>query len=51
MALAEELERIAELAGATAVLAAEAQPGERVYLCAFERRRERSHVAGARRGR
>ena len=36
MALAEELERIAELTGATAVLAAEAQPGERVYLCAFE---------------
>lgn len=36
MALAEELERIAELAGAVAVLAAEAQPGERVYLCAFE---------------
>jgi hypothetical protein len=36
MALAEELERIAELAGATAVLAAEAQPGERVYVCAFE---------------
>jgi hypothetical protein len=36
MALAEELERIAELAGATAVLAAEAQPGERVYVCAFD---------------
>jgi hypothetical protein len=36
MALAEELERIAELAGATAVLAAEAQPGERVYLCSFD---------------
>jgi len=36
MALAEELERVAELAGATAVLAAEAQPGERVYVCAFE---------------
>ena len=36
MALAAELERIAELAGATAVLAAEAQPGERVYVCAFE---------------
>src|SRR5688572_5932613 len=36
MALAEELERIAELAGASAVLAAEAQAGERVYLCAFE---------------
>jgi hypothetical protein len=36
MALAEELERIAELAGASAVLAAEAQAGEHVYLCAFE---------------
>ena len=35
MALAEELERIAELAGATAVLAAEPQPGERLYVCAF----------------
>ena len=36
MALTEELERIAELTGATAVLAAEAQPGERVYVCAFD---------------
>jgi hypothetical protein len=36
MALAEELERIAEIAGATAVLAAEAQPGERIYVCAFD---------------
>ncbi len=36
MALVDELERIAELAGATAVLAAEAQPGERVYVCAFD---------------
>lgn len=36
MGLAEELERIAELAGATAVLAAEPQPGERLYVCAFE---------------
>ena len=36
MALAEELERIAELVGATAVLAAEPQAGERVYVCAFE---------------
>ena len=36
MALVDELERIAELAGATAVLAAEAQPGQRVYVCAFE---------------
>jgi hypothetical protein len=36
--LAEELERIAAQAGADAVLAAEAQPGERIYLCAFEER-------------
>ena len=36
MTLADELERIAALVGATAVLAAEAQPGERVYVCAFE---------------
>ena len=36
MALAEELEWIAERVGATAVLAAEAQPGERVYVCAFD---------------
>lgn len=36
MTLAEELERIAAQTGATAVLAAEAKPGERVYVCAFE---------------
>lgn len=36
MSLAEELERIAELVGADAVLPAEAQRGERVYVCAFE---------------
>lgn len=36
MALAEELERIAARTGATAVLAAEARPGERIYVCAFE---------------
>jgi hypothetical protein len=36
MTLAEELERIAARTGATAILAAEAQPGERTYLCAFE---------------
>jgi hypothetical protein len=36
MGLADELERIARLVGATAVLAAEAEPGERVYVCAFE---------------
>jgi hypothetical protein len=34
--LGEELEQIAQKAGADAVLAAEAQPGERVYVCAFE---------------
>src|SRR5829696_3005377 len=34
--LAEELKRIVEQAGADAVLAAEAHPGERVYMCAFE---------------
>ena len=36
MTLGEELEQIAQTAGADAVLAAEAQPGERVYVCAFE---------------
>ena len=36
MTLGEELEQIAQKAGADAVLAAEAQPGERVYVCAFE---------------
>ena len=36
MTLGEELEQIARKAGADAVLAAEAQPGERVYVCAFE---------------
>lgn len=36
MTLAEELERIAAHTGANAVLAAEAQPGERIYVCAFE---------------
>jgi len=36
MPLAEELERIAATAGAAAVLAAEAEPGERLYLCAFD---------------
>ena len=48
MTLAEELERIAALAGADAVLAAEAQPGERVYVCAFEEGDGRPHVARAR---
>jgi hypothetical protein len=36
MALVEELERIAKRSGAAAVLAAEATPGSRLYLCAFE---------------
>lgn len=36
MPLAEELERIAASSGATAVLAAEAQPAERLYVCAFD---------------
>lgn len=36
MTLAEELERIVARSGASAVLPAEPQPGERVYLCAFE---------------
>jgi hypothetical protein len=36
MTLAEELERIVVQAGADAVLAAEAHPGERLYVCAFE---------------
>jgi hypothetical protein len=36
MALVDELERIVQLTAATAVLAAEAQPGDRVYVCAFE---------------
>jgi len=36
MTLADELQRIAAATGADAVLAAEAQPGERIYVCAFE---------------
>lgn len=36
MTLAEDLERIVSLSGADAVLAAEAHPGDRVYVCAFE---------------
>jgi hypothetical protein len=36
MALADELERIADLSGANAVLAAEAHPGDRIYICSFE---------------
>jgi hypothetical protein len=35
MSLVADLERIATEAGATAVLPAEPQPGERVYVCAF----------------
>lgn len=53
MDLVQELERIAGLAGVHAeagetlagVLAAEAEPGERVYLCAFVRGEERSWLA------
>jgi hypothetical protein len=36
MALADELGEVAARTGAAAVLAAEARPGERVYVCAFE---------------
>ena len=36
MALEEELARIAARSGATAVLAAEAAPGDRLYVCSFE---------------
>jgi hypothetical protein len=36
MTLADELERVAASTGADAVLAAEAQAGERLYVCAFE---------------
>lgn len=36
MTLAEELERIAAGSGASAILAAEAQPGKRIYVCAFD---------------
>jgi hypothetical protein len=36
MSLADDLERIASASGAAAVLAAEAQTGERLYVCAFD---------------
>ena len=36
MGLAEELGQVAARAGADAVLVAEAHPGDRIYLCAFE---------------
>jgi hypothetical protein len=36
MGLVEDLEQVASRSGADAVLAAEAQPGERVYVCSFE---------------
>jgi hypothetical protein len=36
MALADDLERIASTSGAAAVLPAEAHPGDRIYVCAFE---------------
>ena len=45
MSLTEELEEIVAKAGADAVLAAEAHPGERVYLCVFEKDDERTWVA------
>ena len=45
MTLAGELEQIAAKTGADAVLAAEAQPGERVYVCAFEEEGGRTWVA------
>lgn len=36
MTLEEELGRIAARSGAAAVLAAEAEPGDRLYVCAFD---------------
>jgi hypothetical protein len=36
MTLVDQLERIAAVAGADAVLAAEASPGDRIFVCAFE---------------
>jgi YD repeat-containing protein len=36
MALADELAEVVQRTGAAAVLAAEARPGERVFVCAFE---------------
>jgi hypothetical protein len=36
MSLVDELGEVASRTGAAAVLAAEAQPGDRVYVCAFE---------------
>ena len=36
MGLAEELGQVAARTGADAVLVAEAHPGDRIYLCAFE---------------
>jgi hypothetical protein len=36
MSLADDLERIVSRAGAQAVLAAEAHPGDRVYVCSFD---------------
>ena len=43
--LHEELEQIAARTGADAVLAAEAHPGERIYVCAFGNGTERTWVA------
>lgn len=45
MSLAEELGEVAARTGAAAVLAAEAQPGARVYLCAFEEEGGRTWLA------
>ena len=45
MTLAEELERVAAGSGADAVLAAEAHPGDRVYLLAFEAEGGRAWLA------
>ena len=45
MGLAEELERVAAASGADAVLAAEAHPGDRVYVLAFEEPAGRTWLA------
>ena len=51
VALAEQLEQVAARSGADAVLAAEAHPGDRVYLCALRGGRRRPHLARIRRRR
>jgi hypothetical protein len=50
MTLSAELERVAETTGADAVLAAEAHPGDRVYVCAFEDGAGRTWLAFDERG-